>query len=86
MPFAPQGKRDGESAESMLSFASWCSLNLALQHKIITGENSDKCRKDMLVKTHGHMYAVMSLILCGTRSGWPVRRDRLYAVMIHKGH
>ena len=48
------------------------------------GENSDKCRKDMLVKTHGHMYAVMSLILCGTRFAWPAVRARLYFVCIHK--
>ena len=67
----------------MSVFAAWSSLNLALKHKIIVVENSDRFRKAILTKTHGHEYAVMALVLCGTRFGWAVRRKRFYTIMIH---
>jgi len=80
------GKQDRTKAATVVYFAAWCALMLHVQPKAIVMENSDRWQQDadLILPIFSDVYCVSWTILRNPDFGFPVRRSRFWAVLLHK--
>ena len=82
--FASIGAGDRTSGRTMISFAAWAGLEIALETPVIVLENSPRLDDGTVTKVFGRAYVVQIIRVCGSKFGWVGCRPRLWAVMTHK--
>ena len=78
------GYQDRHDGASMRHFAAWAALRNHLEEAVIIMEESDRFDQDLLAKVFAKKYIIHAQVVSSLHFGWPVKRNRLWAFLIHK--
>jgi site-specific DNA-cytosine methylase len=82
--WSPMGLRTGQHGKTVRCFTSWCAQRRRIQEDVVGIECS--CNFDTAVaeKAFSDMYVVNACKIDSAELGWPGRRRRFWAAMVHK--
>ena len=84
--FSAMGGRAGISGDTMVPFLIWVRLLLQVQPPIIVFENVVLFPLELIRTLFSACYLLDDVVTDPSKLGWPVRRVRRYAILIHRQH
>jgi hypothetical protein len=78
------GPRTGSEGRTIRAFGAWCAQRRLVQEAIVGMECSDRFDADLLERALGDIYVVNHGKVDPVSLGWPCRRERFWAPLLHK--
>ena len=78
------GAKKNEFGKTFYLFVLWVAQRLFLQEACVVHENVPQFKYKLFKLWLGKYYHIESLVVCPSELGWPVQRERLIPILIHK--